>query len=102
MLDEDVARFGLHGDASPSDDAVLRVPDDSWIVNNPRTNLLFQEGGCQEAHHILTQHKLAGLIKEEAAIDITIKGDPKFRCFSLYHVSRGRMNFWQKWIGDAI
>jgi hypothetical protein len=73
LLDEGVTRLGLHRDTTLLGDNVLRIPNHSGVMHNLGARLFFQKDGCQQPDDILSWHKLTCFIKEEAAIEVTIK-----------------------------
>ena len=102
LLDEGVARFGLHRDTALLRDNVLRIPNHSGVMNNLRAHSFSKKDGCKKAHDIFTWHKLTCFIEKEAAIKVTVKCHAKVGSLSLDYISRRRMVFRKKWIGDAI
>ena len=48
-------------------------------MDNFRTRIFLQERFCQQADNVVTLNKLPGLIKQEAAVEITVKGDAHIR-----------------------
>ncbi len=76
LFDEGVARFGHHRLAARGLHHVDGVPGEAWVMNDLRPRVFLEEGFRQQADDVVALDELPFFVEQEAAVEVTVKGDP--------------------------
>ena len=77
LLDEGVTGASLDGSPSGFRHKVQRVPNDPGVVDNRRAWIFGEECLCEETDDIFAVDEGSCVIKEEAAVEITVPSNPE-------------------------
>jgi hypothetical protein len=73
FLDESVPGFALNGPAAGLLHQVDGIPGQPGIMDDLGAGVFGQNGFGQEAHQVVALDKIAALVEEEAAVEITVQ-----------------------------
>ena len=94
LLDKSVAGPGLDGSPAGFRHKVLRVPNDPGIVDDRRAWIFSEECICKQTDDIFAVDEGSRVIKEEAAIEITVPCNPEISARSPNCLCGGGAVFW--------
>ena len=81
---------------------VLRVPNDPGIVNDCRARVFREECLCKKTDDIFSFDEFACVIKEEAAVKITVPGNAKISASCANGLCGRGSVFWKERVWDAL
>jgi len=102
LLDEGVPGAGLHGAAARLCDDILRVPDNPGVVDDRCARVFGQKGLSQEPDHIFAVNKGAGVVEEEAAVEVAVPGHTEVSAGGAHSRCGRRPVFGQKRVRDTL
>ncbi len=79
LFDEGVAGFGHHRRAACGRHHVDGVPGKARVMNDFRARVFLEERFRQQADNVVALDELPFLVEQEAAVEVTVKGDAHVR-----------------------
>ena len=102
FLDEGMPGLAHHGLPAGFFDNINGVPGQARVMDDSRIRLLGQERIRQKADNIVSLDKLALLIEEKAAIEITVPGEAQPCPIGQHRIPCNPTVFWQQRVGYTI
>ena len=79
FFNKGVSGFRHYRRAARGGHHINSVPGETWIVDDLRAGIFFEECFCQQADNVVALDKLPFFVKQETAIKITVKGNAHIR-----------------------
>ncbi|CAM8485286.1 hypothetical protein ESCOMM068B2_23815 [Escherichia coli] len=79
FFNKGVSGFRHHRRAACSSHHINGVPGETWIMDDLRAGIFFEERFCQQTDNVVTLNKLPFFVKQETAVKIAIKGNAHIR-----------------------
>ena len=79
FFNKGVSGFRHHRRTASGSHHINGIPGETWIVDDLRAGIFFEERFCQQADNVVAFDKLPFFVKQEAAVKIAIKGNAHIR-----------------------
>ncbi len=91
LLHESMSPLRLDGHTSIETADFFRIPEDARIVNDDFSGMPLEKIGCKQSYHVAAFYEFPVFIDEEAAVKVSVPGDPEICFFFEYLLLEG---FW--------
>ena len=79
FFNKGVSGFRHYRGAACGSHHINGVPGETWIVDDLRAGIFFEERFCQQTDNVVTLDKLPFFVKQETAVKIAIKSNAHIR-----------------------